>query len=107
MVDLSEDVNYPIIAIGDLHGQRLELERLIGKLEELPEWPDCALVFLGDFVDRGAQRPVDDRPRAGIAPAPGRRISDPRQSRSGPGPCRPAGWWAALALLDRALPERL
>jgi serine/threonine protein phosphatase 1 len=53
MMDLSENINYPIIAIGDLHGQRLELERLIGRLEKLPEWPDCALVFLGDFVDRG------------------------------------------------------
>lgn len=53
MIELPTGLNYPIVAIADLHGQRLELERLIGKLEKLLEWPDCALVFLGDFVDRG------------------------------------------------------
>ncbi len=53
MVDLPTNLDYPIIAIGDLHGQRDELERLIERMEKLPEWPDSALVFLGDFVDRG------------------------------------------------------
>jgi serine/threonine protein phosphatase 1 len=53
VIELPGDLNYPIVAIGDLHGQRLELERLVGKLERLPEWTDCTLVFLGDFVDRG------------------------------------------------------
>jgi serine/threonine protein phosphatase 1 len=53
VIQLSTDLSYPIIAIGDLHGQRLELERLVRKLEDLSEWPDCALIFLGDFVDRG------------------------------------------------------
>ncbi len=52
-IRLPGDLDYPIIAIGDLHGQRSELERLVEKLERLEEWPDCALVFLGDFVDRG------------------------------------------------------
>jgi serine/threonine protein phosphatase 1 len=46
-------VDYPIVAIPDLHGQRGFLERLLGRLEALPEWPRCAVVFLGDFVDRG------------------------------------------------------
>jgi serine/threonine protein phosphatase 1 len=46
-------VQYPIVAIPDLHGQRHALERLLACLETLPEWPRCALVFLGDFVDRG------------------------------------------------------
>jgi serine/threonine protein phosphatase 1 len=46
-------VDYPIVAIADLHGQRRSLERLLTRLEALPEWPHCALVFLGDFVDRG------------------------------------------------------
>jgi serine/threonine protein phosphatase 1 len=50
---LSRVVDYPIVAIADLHGQRRALERLLAHLEELPEWPRCALVFLGDFVDRG------------------------------------------------------
>jgi len=48
-----------------------------------------------------------DRPRAGIAPSPVRWLGDHGQSRPGAGPCRPAGRWAALALLDRALPDRL
>jgi serine/threonine protein phosphatase 1 len=52
-IELPGDLDYPIVVIADLHGQRLELERLIKKLEKLPEWSDCALVFLGDFVDRG------------------------------------------------------
>ena len=44
---------YPIVAIADLHGQRATLERLLVRLELLPDWPRCAVVFLGDFVDRG------------------------------------------------------
>src|SRR4051794_15877443 len=51
---LPSALDYPLIAIADLHGQRAELERLIARLEKLEEWPECALVFLGDFVDRGA-----------------------------------------------------
>ncbi|WP_165064855.1 metallophosphoesterase [Paludisphaera rhizosphaerae] len=50
---LPDDVEYPIIAVGDLHGQRDELERLVELLERLPDWSSCSLVFLGDFVDRG------------------------------------------------------
>ncbi|MDG3004475.1 metallophosphoesterase [Paludisphaera mucosa] len=52
-MNLADDVDYPIIAVGDLHGRRRELERLVAALERRPEWPDCALVFLGDYVDRG------------------------------------------------------
>ncbi len=48
----STALNYPLIAIADLHGQHRELERLVSKLEVLPAWNDCALVFLGDYVDR-------------------------------------------------------
>jgi serine/threonine protein phosphatase 1 len=46
-------VDYPIVAIADLHGQWRSLKRLLARLEVLPEWPSCALVFLSDFVDRG------------------------------------------------------
>src|SRR5690348_11745639 len=46
-------VDYPVVAIPDLHGQRPALERLLGRLEGLPEWPSASVVFLGDFVDRG------------------------------------------------------
>ncbi len=56
-MNLSAALDYPVIAIADLHGQRTELERLVGRLETLPEWSACALVFLGDFVDRGEDVP--------------------------------------------------
>jgi Calcineurin-like phosphoesterase len=46
-------LDYPIIAIADLHGQLGQLKRLIEKRENLSTWDDCALVFLGDFIDRG------------------------------------------------------
>lgn len=56
-MELPTTLGYPVVAIGDLHGQRADLERLVEALEDLPEWPDCALVFLGDFVDRGPDVP--------------------------------------------------
>lgn len=49
---LPTSVEYPIIAIGDLHGQVQWLNKLITRLQELPEWPAARLVFLGDLVDR-------------------------------------------------------
>ncbi len=49
---LPTSLDYPIIAIADMHGQRDQLKRLVTRLKTLPEWDDCALVFLGDFVDR-------------------------------------------------------
>jgi serine/threonine protein phosphatase 1 len=68
-------LSYPIVAIADLHGQRAELERLIKRLEPLPEWPECSVVFLGDYVDRGSnvRGTIDlvlellDRPSGGAA----------------------------------------
>lgn len=49
---LSTTIDYPVIAIGDLHGRLEWLDRLIAKLRRLPEWPAARLVFLGDLVDR-------------------------------------------------------
>ena len=49
---LPTSVEYPVIAIGDLHGQLEWLDKLVRKLERLPEWPAARLVFLGDLVDR-------------------------------------------------------
>ena len=46
-------LDYPIVAITDIHGQRSFLERLMKRLEERPEWPECSVVFVGDYVDRG------------------------------------------------------
>lgn len=48
-------VDYPVIAIGDLHGRVQWLDKLVAKLRRLPEWPDAKLVFLGDLVDRHAR----------------------------------------------------
>ena len=46
-------VDCPIVAIPDRHGQRASPGRLLARLGRLPEWARCAVVFLGDFVDRG------------------------------------------------------
>lgn len=56
-MQLPTAMGYPVIAVADLHGQRGELERLVARLEALPEWSECSLVFLGDFVDRGDDVP--------------------------------------------------
>lgn len=53
MITPPETLDYPIIAIGDVHGQIEWLNRLLEQLEKLSEWPDARLVFLGDLVDRG------------------------------------------------------
>jgi serine/threonine protein phosphatase 1 len=54
---LPTSLNYPIIAIADLHGPLDQLKRLVTRLEMVSEWDDCALVFFGDFVDRGEDVP--------------------------------------------------
>lgn len=52
-MQLPTRLEYPLVAIGDLHGQSEFLDRLIAKLRLLPEWPSLRIVFLGDLVDRG------------------------------------------------------
>src|SRR5688572_27249947 len=51
-MQLPTHVEYPVIAIGDLHGRVEWLDSLVAKLRKRPEWPDAKLVFLGDLVDR-------------------------------------------------------
>jgi serine/threonine protein phosphatase 1 len=46
-------LDYPLIAIPDLHGQLGFLDRLLAKLRTHDVWPAARLVFLGDLVDRG------------------------------------------------------
>ena len=53
VVDLLRTLDYPIVAIGDLHGQRGELERLVEKLGGCRSGRIAPSCFLGDFVDRG------------------------------------------------------
>lgn len=97
MTDLASNLDYPLIAIADLHGQRAELERLVARLEELPEWDDCALVFLGDYVDRGDDVPgtVDlvldllNRPAGGAAVLGNHDLALTRAARLDGGPASP------------------
>ena len=42
----------PIYAIGDIHGQKAELDRVLG-LIEVDGGMDAQVVFLGDYTDRG------------------------------------------------------
>ena len=42
----------PIYAIGDIHGQMADLDRVL-QLIEKDGGPDAEVVFLGDYVDRG------------------------------------------------------
>lgn len=51
-MNLPTAVEYPVVAIGDTHGRVEWLDKLVAKLERLPEWPAVRLVFLGDLVDR-------------------------------------------------------
>ncbi len=46
-------LDYPIVAVGDVHGQRDELVHLVDRIQARPTWRDAAMVFLGDLVDRG------------------------------------------------------
>ena len=41
-----------LIAIGDIHGRLVKLE---GLMEQIVPTTDDMLVFLGDYIDRGAQ----------------------------------------------------
>jgi serine/threonine protein phosphatase 1 len=41
-----------IFAVGDIHGCRLKLDRLLAKIDWRPENKEL-LVFLGDYIDRG------------------------------------------------------
>jgi serine/threonine protein phosphatase 1 len=51
-MQLPTRVEYPVIAIGDLHGRVEWLDELVAKLRRRPEWPTARFVFLGDLVDR-------------------------------------------------------
>ena len=64
-------VDYPIVAIPDLHGQRASLERLLARLGQLPEGGVAA-------ASRRLRRPRTRRP--GHHPAgPGPRRPSPRR----------------------------
>ncbi len=93
-MNLPTALDYPIVAIADLHGQREELERLLARLEALDEWPECTVVFLGDFVDRGPDVPgtielvlgILRRPRGGSAVMGNHDLALVRAARLDDGP---------------------
>ncbi len=99
MIDLPTTLDYPIVAIADLHGQHDELSRLIGALENLPEWSNCSVVFLGDFVDRnaGVKETIDlvmellRRPPGGSAVLGNHDLALVRAARLDGGP--PSPYW--------------
>jgi serine/threonine protein phosphatase 1 len=71
-MQLPAHVDYPVIAIGDLHGRIEWLDRLIARLRVRPEWPAAPLVFLGDLVDRSdTVKPLVARVMELIAEKPG------------------------------------
>jgi serine/threonine protein phosphatase 1 len=51
-MQLPARVEYPVFAVGDLHGRVDWLNKLVTKLRARPEWPRAKFVFLGDLVDR-------------------------------------------------------
>jgi serine/threonine protein phosphatase 1 len=60
----------PFLAVGDIHGRADLLARLMMRIEtDHPEWP---VVFLGDYIDRGAdsRRVLDRLMAATLGPAP-------------------------------------
>lgn len=51
-MQLPTHVEYPVIAVGDLHGRVQWLDKLVARLRAHPVWPRAKFVFLGDLVDR-------------------------------------------------------
>ena len=98
-MNLQTSLNYPLIAVGDLHGQREEMVSLLARIKTLPEWENCALVFLGDFVDRGEDVPgtIDlvlellSRPPGGSAVMGNHDLALVRAARLDDGP--PSPYW--------------
>ena len=99
MIDLPTTLDYPIVAIADLHGQLNELSRLVETLENLPEWPGCSIAFLGDFVERhaGVKETIDlvlellRRPPGGSAVAGNHDLALVRTARLDDCPPSPTG----------------
>src|SRR4051812_37302883 len=52
VMQLPTRVEYPVVAVGDLHGRVKWLDKLIAKLRQRTDWPRLKFVFLGDLVDR-------------------------------------------------------
>lgn len=69
---LPTTVEYPVVAVGDLHGRIGWLDSLLARLRAHPVWPAARVVFLGDLVDRAdAVRETVSRVMEVIAEKPG------------------------------------
>lgn len=53
MSQLPVKISGPVAVIGDVHGQVDKLESVIEQLQARPDFRKRAIVFMGDFVDRG------------------------------------------------------
>ncbi|KAJ6249999.1 hypothetical protein M0813_16685 [Anaeramoeba flamelloides] len=50
------EIDGPVIAIGDVHAHCTGLKLLLEHLKKnIPDYDNCWLVFLGDYVDRGSE----------------------------------------------------
>lgn len=49
---MPEKIKYNV-AIGDVHGCKVQLLHLIDKIDEKVKLSQCRLIFLGDYIDRG------------------------------------------------------
>lgn len=52
-IKLASQIQGPVAVIGDVHGQTEKLLAILRQLEQLPDFQDRWIVFIGDFVDRG------------------------------------------------------
>lgn len=71
-MNLPTTVEYPVIAVGDLHGRVGWLDKLVAVLRRRDEWRAARLVFVGDLVDRTATvKPLVARVLELLAEKPG------------------------------------
>ncbi len=50
---LTQEITGPVAVIGDVHGQKDQLERILTELRSRGDFQDRWIVFIGDLVDRG------------------------------------------------------
>ena len=48
------EISGPIWIIGDIHGQYYDFMKILSLIGNIEESLPCKLLFLGDYVDRGA-----------------------------------------------------
>ena len=51
--EMATHISGPVAVIGDVHGHVEPVRELLDKLQQLPDYQDRWIVFIGDLVDRG------------------------------------------------------